>query len=302
MRTFYFYLAVCCGAFALANLVWASPPGAAGKIGPTQLPKSAGTTPMPKTTPMDAKVAAKKTIEPLPVVEKKIDPIGKTTPKFEPKKDIESKVEIAKIEPKLTKPLVLTKPIDASKIATTPALKLPKDTKFDAADLAKIKPPVDLTKVSGEKLVKMKPPADFKVKKTDLAKIHIPADAVKAANLNAKFNFNGQKFILNKNVYNGMDYHLKFGAKCAWGYCYHGHHHCHWHHCVWDPCCGCYYYYDPCCSCYYYWCETEVCYYPCWWFVSYCDTYYPWWVCGGFEHWGYHHHHHLPHFAIRIGW
>jgi hypothetical protein len=297
VRTAYFYLAVCCGALALANLVWASPPDKVRKVTPTQPPKGVGATPMPKMTPMplDLKLPAKKSIEVAPIVDKKIDPVVKILPKFEPK--IEKKAE-----PKLTKPLVLTKPIDLGKVSTTPALKLPKDTKFDVADLKKIKPPVDLSKVSGEKLVKMKPPADFKVKTTDLAKIHIPADAVKVANLNAKFNFNGQKFILNKNAYTGTNYHLLHGVKCAWGYAYHGHHHCHWHHSIWDPCCGCYYYYDPCCSCYYYWCETEVCYYPCWWFVSYCDTYYPWWVCGGFEHWGYHHHHHHPHFAIRIGW
>lgn len=292
LRSIYFYLAACFGAFALANLVWAAQPGSKGPIG-----KGPSITPMPKVK-IEPKVVEPKG-EPMPKLDAKILPKfdAKVLPTVEPKVKLDPKIEAKK-----TTPLVLTKPIDAAKLATAPALKLGKDVKFDAAELAKIKPPVDLSKISGDKLVKMKPPADFKMKTMDLAKIHIPADALKVAKLNAKFDFKGEKFILNKDFYKGMDYHLKFGTKCAWGWCYHGHHHCHWHHSIWDPCCGCYYYYDPCCSSYYYWCETDVCYYPCWWFVSYCDTYYPWWLCGGFEHWGYHHHHHHPLFTIRIGW
>ena len=281
LRSIFFYTAICSGAFALANLVWASPPGAKSSPMAQPTPKS---TPIPK-TPIDAKGTAKKVLD---------GPIGdlKVAPKLDPK-------IITKVEPKLAGPLVLTKPIGVDKLPATPALKLAKNVKFDAAELTKIKPPIDLAKISGDKLVKMKPPADFKVKTMDLAKIHIPADALKVAKLNAKFDFKGEKFILNKDAYKGMDYHLKFGVKCAWGWCYPGHHHCHWHHCIWDPCCGCYYYYDPCCSCYYYWCESDCCYYPCWWFVDYCDCYYPWWVCGGFEHWGYHCEHR---FNICIGW
>ena len=301
LRSIYFYLAVCCAALALANVVWAQP-GKSGSSGsPMPMPRLTPPTPMPKATtvPMDLKILPKKTVD----LDRKIVPVDpKASLKLDPKviTKVEPKVT-TKLDPKVVGPLVLTRPASLDKSPTTPGLKLAKDVKFDVAELAKIKPPVDLAKTSGDKLVKMKPPADFKIKPTDLAKIHIPADALKVGKLNAKFGFKGEKFILNAGVFKGADYHLKYGVKCAWGYCYHGHHHCHWHHCIWDPCCSCYYYYDPCCSCYYYWCESDVCYYPCWWFVDYCGTYYPWWVCGGFEHWGYHcHPQHRIH--IRIGW
>ena len=183
--------------------------------------------------------------------------------------------------------LALPSALDAPKLPASPAIKLSTTVKFDAKDLAKIKPPVDLSKVSGDKLVKSKPPVDFKVKPIDLAKIHIPTDAVKASKLTAKLDLKGAKFVLNPDFYKGTDYHLKFGVKCAWGWCYPGIHHHHWHHCIWDPCCECYYYYDPCVCSYYYWCVTDNCYYPCWWFVDYAGCNYPWWVCGGFESYGY---------------
>ena len=306
LRSIYFYMAVCCAAFALANLVWASPPSKVSPMSnPMPIPKATPSAPLPKVTPipLDLKLPAKKTVDTLPILDKKFTPIDpKVITKTEPK--VTTKVDpktITKVDPKITGPLVLTKPSAVEKLASAPSIKLGKDSKFDVVELTKIKPPIDLTKTSGDKLVKLKPPVDFKVKPMELAKIQIPADAMKVAKLNAKLHFKGEKFILNKDFYKGLDYHLKFGVKHGFGYCYPGHHHCHWHHCVWDPCCGCYYYYDPCCSCYYYWCAGEVCYYPCWWFVDYCGCYYPWWVCGGFDHWGYHcHHHHRV--AIRIGW
>jgi len=284
-----FYLAAFCGAVALANFVWAAPPGPDGKgspKGPMPGGKSAILPTLPKGS-IDPKIVPKKPVDPLPLPNKIKIPDGA------------KKIDVKPLDPK-----VLIKPvhIDPSvKLPPSPAIKLTKDVKFDSAGLAKIKPPIDLTKISKEKLVAMKPPADFKVKALDLAKIHIPGDAVKVDKLSGKLDLKGAKFILNKDYYKGVDYCFKFGVKTAWGWCYPGHHHHHWHHCIWDPCCHCYYYYDPCCSCYYYWNEVECCYYPCWWFVDYCDTYYPWWVCGGFESFGYHCH---PghRFHIHIGW
>lgn len=183
-----------------------------------------------------------------------------------------------------------------------PALKLPAGTKIDHAELAKIKPPVDLTKTKPEAVLKSKPPADFKVKPIKLDAIHVPHDAPVVEKLNVanvtKLTAN-QTFVLNKTYYTGGDYHLKFGTKTAFGYCYPGKHHCHWHHCIWDPCFGCYYYYCPSTCCYYYWCEADYCYYPCWWFVDYGTCYYPWWICGGFGGYGYVA---TPHVSIFIGW
>lgn len=316
IRNILLYAIAGCGAIALANLVWAQPGpgkvgppmpvgpvgkvGVVGKSGPTDFKKvdvkPIGKLPMPKFDPIDAKKIEPK-IDPK---FSKGDPIGKIKidPKVDPK--IDTKFE-PKIDPKVLGPLVLKKPTGDKVKDVSPALKLPGTAKFDVKELTKIKPVVDLTKISGDKLVKMTPPADFKVKPIDLGKIQLPADAMKVGKLNAKLDLNGQKFILNKDVFKGNNYHLLHGVKCAWGYCYPGHHHCHWHHCIWDPCCGCYYYYDPCCSCYYYWSGHHSCYYPCWWFVDYCDCYYPWWVCGGFETYGYHCHPHHK-ITIHIGW
>jgi hypothetical protein len=287
-----FYLAVCCGAIALASFVWAAPPEKRGAKGEPKVTRS------PRPMPATVEVKPAKKLDSLPSIEKKIvpiEPMAKPAPKVEPK-------VFGKSDPIIGVPLVLPRPIGIEKTPSTGGIKLPAGAKFDVAELAKIKPPVDLTKTSGDKLVKMKPPVDFKVKTVDLAKIHVPSDAVKVAKLGGKMDFKGEKFILSTDFYKGTDYHLKFGKKGAFGWYYPGHHHHHWHHCVWDPSCGCYYYYDPCVSCYYYWCATDVCYYPCWWFVDYCGAYYPWWLCGGFDHWGYHHHHHHGRFAIRIGW
>lgn len=71
------------------------------------------------------------------------------------------------------------------------------------------------------------------------------------------------------------DYHLKHAVKHAFGYCFHGAHHCHWSHsCWWEPC-GCYLYWCPCTCVWYYWCEPHVCFYP----VTYCPLacYVCWW-------------------------
>jgi hypothetical protein len=193
-------------------------------------------------------------------------------------------------------PKILTTPSLAdAKDLKAPGLKLPAGTKISAGELAKIKPPIDLTKVKADKVMGMKPPADFKMKPIGLDKIHLPKDAPAMEKLSAKLLLGGGggaagKFIVNPKFWTGGDYHLKFGVKSAFGWCYHGIHHCHWHHCIWDPCFGCHYYYDPCLCCYYYWCPDDVCYYPCWWFVDHCSHYYPWWLCssGGFDHFGYH--------------
>jgi hypothetical protein len=313
LRTIYFYALVCLGAFVLANMVWAQPPGRIGPMPGKIVPTGPSGPVLPRKIDPPAKVDMKlmpldvfgKKVE--PKLDKKVVPIDPIVKKVEPKLDkkilpidpIVKKVE-PKVDPNVLGPLVLPKPMD-DKIVATPAIKLAKDVKFDVKDLTKIKPPIDLTKVKADTLIKMKPPADFKVKPIDLAKIQLPADAIKVGKLGAKLDLGDAKFVLNKDFIKVKDYHLKHGVKTGFGYCYPGHHHCHWHHCIWDPCCGCHYYYDPCCSCYYYWSEPYGCYYPCWWFVDYCDCYYPWWVCGGFEHHGYHCH---PGFrvGIRIGW
>jgi hypothetical protein len=225
---------------------------------------------------------------------KKIEPATKFTPVSDPKpKLVLPPGGLGKIDPVVTTPIVTTPkltpklPIAEPKIdlGKVPGLKLPAD--FKAPDFKKLTPPIDLTKVKADKVLGMKPPADFKLKTLDLAKIHIPKDALSVAKLSAGLDLKGGKFIVNPAFCTTGDYHVKFGTKSAFGYCYPGKHHSHWHHCIWDPCFGCYYFYDPCVCCYYYWCEPACCYYPCWWFVDHCSSYYPWWVCGGFEPWGY---------------
>lgn len=201
-------------------------------------------------------------------------------------------------------PIVHEKPKTAglTEMPKGPGLKLPAGTKFDHAELAKIKPPVDLTKTKPETILAAKPPADFKVKPIKLDSIHVPTDAPVVEKLSASSVKNltvNNTFIVNKTYYTGGDYHLKFGTKTAFGYCYPGKWHTHWHHCIWDPCFGCYYFYCPSTCCYYYWCETDYCYYPCYWFVEYGAVYYPWWICGGFQAFGYVA---RPTFGIFIGW
>jgi hypothetical protein len=198
------------------------------------------------------------------------------------------------------KPIKPGGPID---LPRGPGLKLPAGTNVDHAELARIKPPIDLTKTKPEVVLKSKPPSDFKVKPIKLDSIHVPKDAPAVEKLNvtnvSKLTLNNT-FVVNKSFYTGGDYHLKFGTKTATGfYCYAGKHHCHWHHCIWDPCFGCHYYYCPSACCYYYWCEADYCYYPCHWFVDYGTCYYPWWICGGFGGYGYVA---TPHVSIFIGW
>ena len=183
-----------------------------------------------------------------------------------------------------------------------PGLKLPAGTKVDHAELAKIKPPIDLTKTKPEVVLASKPAADFKVKPMKLDSIHIPKDAPVVDKLNMttlKGGVANQGFVMNKNFYTAGDYHTKFGTKMSFGYCYPGKLHSHWHHCIWDPCFQCNYFYCPSACCYYYWCEADYCYYPCHWFVDYGTMYYPWWICGGFGGYGYVA---QPTISIYIGW
>ncbi|HJZ89414.1 MAG TPA: hypothetical protein VKE40_00985 [Gemmataceae bacterium] len=188
-------------------------------------------------------------------------------------------------------------PVDLPK---GPGLKLPKDVKFDRAELAKIKPPIDLSKTKPETVLATKPPTDFKVKPIKLDSIHVPHDAVTVEKLNLTTVTANQMFVVNKNDYTAGNYHLKFGTPLSSGlYCYLGKYHSHWHHCIWDPCFGCHYYYCPSTCCYYYWCATDYCYYPCYWFVDYGTCYYPWWICGGFGGYGYMG---TPFVSIHIGW
>ncbi|HEX3149773.1 MAG TPA: hypothetical protein VHR66_16980 [Gemmataceae bacterium] len=267
----------------------------------------------PKTA--DPKPTAK--VDPKPVV---VDPKLPVLPKVDPKPVIkpEPKIILPTIDPKLlvktpdaklpTVPVVHPLVIhEKPKTGTTempkgPGLKLPAGTKVDHAELAKIKPPIDLTKTKPEAVLASKPAADFKVKPVKLESIHIPKDSPVVEKLSMttlnKTTVN-QNFIVNKNFYTAGDYHLKFGTKASFGYIYPGKWHSHWHHCIWDPCFQCNYFFCPSTCCYYYWCEVDYCYYPCHWFVDYGTMYYPWWICGGFGGYGYVA---QPTISIYIGW
>jgi hypothetical protein len=244
-------------------------------------------------------------LDPKPVValKPKIEP--KPLPKPDPKPPVKvvpivPDVKLA-VKPATRLPIVHEKPkIGGPKeLPKGPGLKLPGGTKVDHAELAKMKPPIDLTKTKPETILAAKPPMDFKVKPIGLDKIHVPADAKTVTTLNFTTVNKNQTFVLNQNFYTGGNYHTKFGTKMAFGYCYAGQHHSHWHHSIWDPCFGCNYYFCPSASCYYYWCGADHCYYPCHWFVDYGTCYYPWWVCGGFGGYGYVG---TPHVSIFIGW
>jgi hypothetical protein len=184
-----------------------------------------------------------------------------------------------------------------------PGLKLPGGTKIDHAELAKIKPPIDLAKTKPEAVLASKPPADFKAKPMKLDHIHIPHDAPAVEKLGIKSVTNttvNQTFIVNKNYYTGNDYYLKYGTKTSFGYyIYPGMWHTHWHHAIWDPVFATYYFFDPSTGLYYYWNTVEFAYYPCHWFVEYQSVYYPWWLAGGFPVYGYAV---RPTFGIFIGW
>lgn len=254
--------------------------------------------PLPRPTPPRAEPK-------LPV--KPIDPVKPTLPKVEPKlptppvKTPEVKLPTS---PVVRKPIVHERPKAGgpAEMPKGPGLKLPVGTKVDHADLAKIKPPIDLTKTKPEAVLASKPPADFKVKPVKLDSIHVPKDAPAVEKLNVtnvKSVAVNQQFVVNKSFYKGGDYHTKFGTKMGFGYCYPGQVHSHWHHCIWDPCFSCHYFYCPSACCYYYWNEVNYCYYPCHWFVDYGTCYYPWWICGGFGGYGYVA---KPTFGIFIGW
>jgi hypothetical protein len=277
----------------------------------------------PKPAPLPAKLDPKPTVT-LPKPDPKPLPLpSKLDPKPEPKPTLPIGTPVLpKVTPKPTlpigtpeakppvkpehRPIVIhekPKPGGPADLPKGPGLKLPAGTKIDHTDLAKIKPPIDLTKTKPEVVLKSKPPSDFKVKPIKLDSIHVPKDAPAVEKLNvtnvSKLTVNNT-FVVNKSFYTGGDYHLKFGTKTAAGFfCYAGKHHCHWHHCIWDPCFGCHYYYCPSACCYYYWCEAEYCYYPCHWFVDYGTCYYPWWICGGFGGYGYVG---TPFVSIHIGW
>lgn len=242
----------------------------AGKV---KLPDTAKT--LPKGDPFKPKTD--------PIVKKdtvKVDTIKKT--------DVVKTTEITKSPTMVDKRVVQVH--DASKVKVdtkVPAIKLNNDAKFDQGEFAKLKPKIDLTKVKPETVLNSKPPSDFKVKPIKLDQIQLPKDAKKVDVLNAGMKFNGEKFIMNKNFCTTPNYHVLHGVKCSYGYCYPGKHHCHWHHSIWDPCYSCYYYYCPSACCYYYWNEVSCCYAPCYWFVEYQGCSYPWWLCGGFENYGY---------------
>ena len=295
------------------------PPAKADPKPPAGLPKIEPKLPTPM--PLPPKVEPKPV--PLPPLDPKPIPLP---PKVDPKPMLppvkpEIKSPLPKVDPKLptlpvkpevklpTKPefhppVVHEKPKAGGPIDMPkgPGLKLPAGTRFDHAELAKIKPPVDLSKIKPEAVLASKPPADFKIKPVKLDSIHIPVNAPTVEKLNVTNIKNvtlNQQFVVNKAFYTGGDYHTKFGTKMAFGYCYPGKWHSHWHHCIWDPCFGCHYFYCPSACCYYYWCEADYCYYPCHWFVDYGACYYPWWICGGFSGYGYVV---KPTFSIFIGW
>jgi hypothetical protein len=226
-----------------------------------------------------------------------VKPIDK--PKVDVPKVVKPQVELPKVikpvDPPKVKPVdqpKFTKPADIKvfkpqvvepkgKLAGLPGLKLPGNAKFNPAELAKLKPALDAKKLKPGELGKLKPPADFKVKPLDLGKLKLPDNAPAVGKLNAGLKFN-DKFVMNKNFYQGGDYHLKFGKKIGTSFCYPGIHHSHWHHCLWDPWYNCNYYYCPSTCCYYYWSPGDYCYYPCWWFVDYGGCNYPWWLCGDY--------------------
>ena len=240
---------------------------------PVPLPPKVDTRPLPLPKPDPVK-------PPLPRIDPRV-----TTPPFQPETRLPTRPDfhppVVHVKPKAGGPVEMPK---------GPGLKLPPGTKVDQSELARIKPPVDLTRTRPEVVLGKKPPADFKVKPVKLDSIHVPADAPAVEKLsvtNIKNVTVNQQFVVNKSYYKGGDYHTKFGTKMGFGYCYPGKYHSHWHHCIWDPCFSCHYFYCPSACCYYYWCGTEHCYYPCHWFVTYGDCYYPWWICGGFGGYGY---------------
>src|SRR5262249_20795981 len=111
----------------------------------------------------------------------------KPLPKIEPKvPTLPVKPEIKLPTPDLHPAVVHEKPKTGGPMESPKArgLKLPVGPKSDHAELAKIKPPVDLTKTKPEVVLGSKPPADFKVKPIKLDSIHVPKDAPTVEKLN----------------------------------------------------------------------------------------------------------------------
>lgn len=174
---------------------------------------------------------------------------------------------------------------------TNPGLKLNPNAKVDVNELAKIKPMIDLNKIKPVDVINNKPNQKFDIKPIALNKLHIPTGTASINKLSFNAGLAKSGFIMNTAAcIGGANYFHNHAVRCATGWCYAGAHHHHWHHCVWDASFGCHYYFCPSASCYFYYCESAACYYPCYWFVDYCDSYYPWWLCGGgFAHHGYYH-------------
>ena len=63
-----------------------------------------------------------------------------------------------------------------------------------------------------------------------------------------------------------QNYHIQYGRKFDYGYCYYGRTHQHWVSTIFSTDCGCNTYYCPYTEAWYYWCEPDSCYYP----VTYC--------------------------------
>jgi hypothetical protein len=284
-------LALAAGFGLTATIALADPPN---KIEPKAPPK-----PEPKVIhpPMPMPVVPK--VEPhIPVVPEVKVPTVPVLP-IDPKTHVDPKT----VHPLEHHPLVIHEKKPGGEMPKGPGLKLPTGTKIDHAELAKIKPPIDLSKTKPETVLASKPPADFKVKPMKLDSIHVPADAVGMDKLGIGSVKNltvNNAFIINKSFHPGVDYAAKFGVKTAAGYyIFPGMWHTHWHHCIWDPVFMTYYFFDPSTGLYYYWNTAELAYYPCYWFVDYANMYYPWWLFGGFQVYGYVA---RPTFGIFIGW
>jgi len=83
-------------------------------------------------------------------------------------------------------------------------------------------------------------------------------------NHNVSNQHNSDKFkteALHAKVVN-KDYHLQFGTKYSFGYCFKGFNHCHWTYRCWYDYYGCYCYWCPCTCVWYWWCAQDGCYYP----------------------------------------
>ncbi len=260
----------------------------------------AGPDKAPKDAP--AKPTGHVKVEPKPVVvPAKPAPIVQTPAvllKFEPKPLPVFKPEVRLPE---QRPVVVHErpKVGPAQVPATVGIKVAQGVKFDAQELHRIKPPIDLSKTKPEVVLGSKPPRDFQVKPIALTDLHIPRDATHVERLTLATASTNQAFVLNRNHYTAGDYHTRFGTRSTFGYAYAGRHHSHWHHRIWDPSFRCHYYFCPSAQSYYYWCEADLCYYPCHWFVDYGRIHYPWWIVGGFGGYGYVG---TPHLSVFVGW